>query len=271
MSHLLNWYRWINILSIDVAFGASVCAAFFLKISTSTIRPVSLVVLGLSVWIIYTIDHLKDVYGLKKTASTNRHRFHQQNFQTLAWLVATASGIVALLVFRIRPQILTLGIVLASLVLVYIIISQYLKFLKEIAGAALYCAGVFLPSLSQAHSVSHFLLTWDCTLFLILVLTNLLVFSWYELDQDMEDSHQSFTVSFGKPTTRIVVVTLLAAASILLLNLWIASPGMKALCFTLMTIGLMLIVVFPTYFWHHDRYRYVGDVIFLFPLLALPG
>lgn len=80
---MLHLYRAVNQLSLDVAFGAMVCAAFFSHILHIQLQSNVLALLGLTVWVIYTTDHLLDVQKLKQRASSQRFRFYQQNFWKL--------------------------------------------------------------------------------------------------------------------------------------------------------------------------------------------
>ena len=57
---LFRFYRFINILSIDVAIGAVVNARFFAHLFGVPILHQGLISLGLAIWIIYTTDHLLD-------------------------------------------------------------------------------------------------------------------------------------------------------------------------------------------------------------------
>jgi hypothetical protein len=269
MSQFLKWYRWVNILSLDVVTGAVICASYFASLQNLRVDTISLFVLGISVWIVYTADHLKDAYLLKKLASTDRHQFHQQNFRSLSLTVGAAIATAGVLAFQIGSVIFTSGASLAALILIYLIVNNHLKFMKELVGAILYCAGVFLPSLSEVDSVSHFLLRPDCILFLILVLVNLLLFSWYEVDQDVEDKHESFALYFGKPATLIVIKSLFILFFILLIATWGNMKLSSLLVFMSMTVALLLIVAFPNFFKRNSRYRYWGDLIFIFPGIAL--
>src|SRR5690349_20970168 len=110
MNRLLRWYRWVNILSLDVAAGAVISALFFVDITNAQVYPLSLLALGLAVWIIYTVDHLKDVYRLTQVATTNRHRFHQQHFKVLIIVASLALLTVVGLTFYLRTGILNWGL-----------------------------------------------------------------------------------------------------------------------------------------------------------------
>ena len=61
----LRFYQYINILSLDIAAGAVISAVFFAQIFNVQIKPYGLLALGLTVWIIYTVDHLRDAKKIK--------------------------------------------------------------------------------------------------------------------------------------------------------------------------------------------------------------
>src|SRR5882724_140090 len=138
MKKLFQAYRLLNILSIDVTAGAVISASFFACIFDVTVLPYGLISLGLTVWIIYTTDHLIDARKVKQLASTERHRFHQQHFKLLLSLLIIAVAADAVQLIFIRKVVLIEGLVLASIVGVYFALQRYLRFLKEIFGALLY-------------------------------------------------------------------------------------------------------------------------------------
>ena len=78
MDTLIRFYRMCNLLSLDVAGGAVVCALFFSKLLSVTPYVQGMIALGLTVWVIYTADRLLDVRALKNAAASERHKFHQQ-------------------------------------------------------------------------------------------------------------------------------------------------------------------------------------------------
>src|SRR5688572_9142526 len=99
MPGLIRFYRLMNILSIDVVAGATVSALFFAKIFDVQVRPFGLLALGVTVWAIYTLDHLRDAKKIRHEASTERHRFHQRHFKVLTVLLCAAVLIDIVLVF----------------------------------------------------------------------------------------------------------------------------------------------------------------------------
>ena len=108
MKYLIKFYRFVNILSIDVALGSVCCAAWFAEILNATLKPYALVSLGLTVWIIYTADHLLDARKIHAPASTERHRYHQENFTLLFYLLLFAVLVDLIFVFLLRSVCVTL-------------------------------------------------------------------------------------------------------------------------------------------------------------------
>ena len=124
MNKLIRFYRLLNILSIDVATGAVCCAAWFAVLFEVNLRPYALISLGLTVWIIYTIDHLLDARKVKEPASTDRHRFHQENFTLLFGVVVLAIVLDLFFVFFIRRIVFQSGIILSCIMVVYFLLQQ---------------------------------------------------------------------------------------------------------------------------------------------------
>src|SRR6476659_9916470 len=83
MHKLSRYYKLANILSLDVVAGAVICSIFFSQVFNTVIRVSGIISLALSVWIIYTVDHLLDARRITRQASTVRHRFHQKNQKIL--------------------------------------------------------------------------------------------------------------------------------------------------------------------------------------------
>jgi 4-hydroxybenzoate polyprenyltransferase len=269
MIKYLKWYRWVDILSLDVAAGAVICSYYFSTIFSVSVSPVTLFVLGLSVWIIYTADHLKDASRINDVATTPRHKFHQQYFTTLFISIIIGGVIIISLLLTLDKYTLLGGLKLSIVVLIYLVINHFLSYTKELIGGLLYCLGVLLPATSQTNAPLEFLARNEVILFSLLVIINLLLFSGNELEEDNKDNHKSFALRFGKRATLIVIKTLISLVALILLLSWPDLGLQSRIIFCLMTGVLMAIAAFPNTFKKHDRYRYWGDLIFLFPAIVL--
>ncbi len=176
----LRFYQYINILSLDIAAGAVISALFFAQIFNVQIKPYGLLALGLTVWIIYTVDHLRDAKKIKHSASTQRHRFHQQYFYTLTVFVGLAILLDAVTIFFIRRQVFEWGLILFAIVMIYLIVQQYLRFLKEFFIASLYTWGVLLLSITITTITLNITYALLIIQFGLIAWTNLVLFSWFD-------------------------------------------------------------------------------------------
>jgi hypothetical protein len=258
-------YRTLNALSIDVAIGAMCSALFLGNIVQVRVSYTSVLILGLTVWTIYTADHLLDVTRLTKAGlpcSTFRHQFHQNYFNQLklAW-IGVFFLIVALLAFT-PHQVIIAGIGLASIVAVYLLFNSYLSFGKEFIIAAGYTCGILLPT---AISVEHLL---DSAIILLCffstVLFNVFVFSYFDLDTDGMERKQSFVRMIGLSRVRF----LFAAVLTLQIGLSIASIATPQAPAALLLMGMTCIMLGILYFKKSlgiDLSRIIGEAIFLLP------
>jgi 4-hydroxybenzoate polyprenyltransferase len=266
----MNPYRFINLLSLDVALGAVVCAAFFSRILQIQLRPQGLAALGITVWIIYTLDHLLDVRGLTKEASTKRHRLHQKNFRFLSAFVVIAAFVDLYMVFFVRKEIFVWGIGLAMIVSLYLLFQRWLTPFKEVSGAILYTGGVLMPSLALNTTplptgVLLLMISFGMTAF-----TNLVLFSWFSVEHDRMDTQRSLVTFFGAQHSKRIVYRILLLQVILLGGLLILSAyKMETLTIMAMNAVLVAMAFLPERFAKRDVYRLVGDAIFLFPIFYL--
>lgn len=266
MSSIIRTYRLLNILSLDVVAGAIVSALFFAKVFYVTILPYGLAALGLSVWIIYTADHLGDARRIHEPASSGRHRFHQRYPAVILTLLLAAIAVNVVLLFHVRPAVFLWGSVLVIFIGGYLLLHRRFFFLKEFFVAGLYVIGVLLPSLAVTTvKITWFHAALIAQLFLVGLL-NLFIFSWYDADRDKSDKLGSFATRFGRARTGSVVrvvaaIEVVTGAAVLMIS------GFDHAAFypLIMTAVLLAVFFIPDRFRKHDYYRLVGDAVFLLP------
>jgi hypothetical protein len=270
MRQIFRAYHTLNTLSFDIVAGAIVSALFFAKIFHVSLRPYGLIALGLTVWIIYTTDHLSDAKGIGHHASTKRHRFHQRNFRILITCVAFAGLLNVVTIFFIRQRILEWGLILFGAVALYLAGHRFLRFAKEFFIACLYTCGVLLPSLALTEMSLE---TWHYLLiiqFAIVAWTNLLMFSWFDYSFDERDNQNSFVTIFGKDTTQVFLKALISLNfSLAMVHISLYGLSLPVSILLLMNTTLFLVFLFRNRLGQNDLYRFLGDGVFLFPLLLL--
>ena len=268
MKTIFRIYQFVNILSFDVAIGAMICALFFARLFNVAILPQGLASLGIAVWIIYTTDHLLDARRLNQTASTARHRFHQQHFKLLYLLLLIVLLVELILIFFLRKPVFYGGLWLGVGVGVYVLINRYLMYFKEVAAALLYSTGILLPVFSLKQS--SFLLYDQLMIaqFVLIVLINLILFSWMDYEKDLKDSNRSLITYLSKRSGAILL-TFLFIALALLHTFTISIYQVATLIFIGMNGVLLMLFLFQSYFKREERFRFLGDAIFFLPALAL--
>ncbi len=269
----------LRILSLDVVIGSVIMSLLFARLFESNVSVWYYIVLGFAVWLIYTLDHLIDAKRIDYPASTKRHRFHQQYYKVLIniwyplFLITLTIGLLFL-----PSRVVIGGLSLSVLILVhFIFVKVYgervtVLIQKELMIALIYTGGVSVgPLLFLEESI-------DPTKVLVLIqvfviaLINLIEFSFFEYDTDKKDGHTSVARLLGRKHT--IHLLKLMFLVIVLLSIIPLIDGRDFVFLTEMMVLLMstclgYIILKPKFFAQRERYRILGDGIFLFPLVLL--
>lgn len=263
-----NLYQFINILSLDVVAGAVVSALFFAALFHVNVPTTSLVSLALTVWVIYTTDHLRDAMAIPGVANTDRHRFHQQYFRTILFALIVALVADTVIVFLLPRSVLHAGVLLGFIVAVYLVLQRYLKFLKEFFVACLYSLGVMLPALVMQRWELDGIYLLIAVKFFITAWMNLLIFSLYDYEDDRHHRQHSFVTRFGPVATRNWILLLGLLNIVSGIALW-SFDVRVAVIFVSMNLILLGVLLFRTKLAAHNLYRLLGDAVFFIPGINL--
>ena len=267
-------YRIINVLSIDVAIGACVMAVFIAAMFGVSIPGITLFTLFLSVWIIYTVDHLNDARHIPHSSHTHRHRFHQQHFRELTVAVFTMLLVQFVLLFFLPSSILMKGFVMLGIVIIYFLVLWLFRnnkiYHKELVIAVVYTAGVSLPTFNLLKFAFSFELLIVFLQVCSLAFCNLLSFALLEVKSDKLDSQSSIALSIGLKRTTCFLYCTLGVGILTTLMLFLIADDyflrMGQLVLLVMFLFSVKILSVP-WFRKSERFRYWGDAIFIFPLL----
>lgn len=265
-----------HLLSLDVVLGAVLCNIMFWKLPSGNtpINELAVTVLGLTIWLIYILDRLIDNKKLSQNP-TERHLFHQKYHKILWRSVCLIAGICGVSLFFLPLYGITLGLVISSFTGLYLyIIDKITKkssvhFYKEPMTAILYVAGVWGTTYLNNLTPLYFL---TGLLFLLIAFQNLFLFSLLEFKKHPDDCH-TLAHYFGLKNSNVII--LLLSTTVVLIGLYainISAFDYQKSVFILeisMSIILLIINQFETFFIKNDRYRWVGDGIFLLPLLII--
>lgn len=269
---IMKLVKTLNLLSIDVVLGAMVCNALFWKFpdGKSPISWLHVGVLGLSIFVIYTLDRLLD--NLKASQiPTGRHLFHQR-YALFLWILL---GIIALfivgLLFFLPTKTLWVGSTIGLIVLLYLwVVSKItttstLQYGKEFVTTWVYTAGVWGTTLPYRS------FSYEGIVILVLVFQNLLLFSWCE--QKIYPNVHSLASYFGENKTKNIIIfifiVIFCGNVFSLVHSVYHFKQQVALLFIVMSFILTIIPFNTSFFLKNDRYRWIGDGIFLLPTLLL--
>ena len=269
-----------SMLSLDVVAGALLSGLFAATLAGVVFSPVYWLVLALSVWIVYTTDHLVDARRLGEQAHTERHRFAHRYFIPLSVMVAllsmTAVTLVALFLDR---TIFWFGLGCGLLAALYFLVILLLRGKKsvfiprELVVAMIYTAGVWgMPLYHAEHGASWS--QWVLMMgFLMLALANTLVFSVADHASDLEDKHQSVAVTHGPAATaRIVQGLCLGAAATGVISFLVEPSAVLAassLIYLLMGGSMMALLRKGRHHGQFLRFRMGTEMVFWLPGLLL--
>lgn len=270
MRRALHLYHYVNLLSLDIVAGAVISAVFFSRLLDVTLLPYALIALALTVWIIYTADHLRDARHIGPNATSDRHAFHHRHFIALTVVMLVAIVADGVVIIFMRERIITAGLWLSAIVGVYLLMHRYLKWAKEIIVAGLYTCGILLPSVAISPLTIALPYVILFVVFALLALINLLVLSWFDYDSDLQDGQYSFATVLSKSTTRKVIFVLIglnfAATGCLFI---LAFESAVVFIMLAMNTVLLLTFLFANSTDRNNTYRLFGDGVFLLPMVYL--
>lgn len=262
----------LNHYSIDVALGAMVCCGYFGFVLNVDLSHWTILTLGLTVWAIYTFDHLNDARNLVSENVTKRHLLHKKHQHKLTMLLIVVLLSLSVLIFLIPAKTVLWGASLLCGVLVYFVAMTMLKlnfgYYKEVLIAIIYTLGVLVGPISVAIEINsiHYLIIVS---FALLAFLNLVIFSWYDRLIDKTQKFASIVNSLGESKSLFV----LKAGFLIVFGLcgliYLSGYTDHAFVLTLMAVLLGYTILNRAKFQENQAYRIIGDSIFLLPALLL--
>ncbi len=271
-----NLYAYLQALSLDVVAGSLLNTLLIGRYLGVEIPLSVLFALASATWLTYTIDHLADAHKLKEKASSFRHLFHFKNKKILSILAIILLISNSINLFYLPFIVLKTGIYLCGGVGIYFFFLRLAggqpSLFKELTIALIYAMGIFLAPLSLSTTI------WQTDIYILfaqyflLALINLLIFSLFDRGLDEKEQHASLIRKLGEKRSKTVIKILIACLFIVQLSYFVFEFQTFALLslFTfLMNLTFATILLFPSYFMQEERYRILGDMVFLFPVFLL--
>jgi 4-hydroxybenzoate polyprenyltransferase len=266
-------YASLRIVSLDIVFGV-VCGAYFATRIFDTSPSIYFwITLVSAVWVIYTADHILDGIRTKNKFTCKTYEFHFTHRVILIWIVIIIAVLSFVCVcFFLEKELIVYGISTSILVVIYLFLNSISQekrrfFPKELIIGTLYTWGIFGGVILLKGDISFFQGLVIVNYFL-LVFGNVLLFSYFDFEEDKINHFNTLAVNFGKKLTRRLVFVVLAIA--LLISLYIGfwrAKWIVPIIFGFMNLTLLLIIIFPSYFKTNGFYGMVADAIFFYPSL----
>ncbi len=271
------WLQLFQSFSLDVVIGALAGGVFAVNILAVKPNIWWWPVLAMSVWVVYTSDHLIDGFNQKRDALIFRHRLHyhfRYFFMAALFIVSTLTFILVIVFLDIRILLWGFVIGLGALVYLGFIILGRKKgfyFQKEFFISLFYVAGIWLAPLIWYGKALSFYFILTMVIFVLLVWAEGLLTALHERDSDRGDHMQSFCTFYGRQKTQRLILILLILSMLSSLGLLFTTPslGKEYLILITMTVSLMAIHFFPSFFHKNERYRILGEFTFWLPFLLL--
>ncbi len=276
----MKFYQIFHYLSLDIVLGAlaSTCLAAGL-FHAQPAWPWWLC-LALTVWLLYTGDHLLDAWRHRKKIERKRHYFLLEHRRNLIWFMGVAATIdVMLIINLLDKELFKYALVLAGLVLLFYAMrhvfrkNRILQIPGEFFVMLLYMAGTWLgPAVAFEGSIEagHGMIA---LIFLGVLLMNLGVISLYDIKLDSRMGIASLANLLGiKRTRNLLLGSAIAIYLISLLQFLIFDMdrfSQYALILTGMCTILLLVLYYPSRFRKNDYFRLAADAVLMMGFLAL--
>lgn len=275
MDTLKSIGHYSNLLSLDVVFGAMAGMLFFTDVLDVVLPFETYLILGMAVWSVYTLDHLWDAKRIVGKASSERHRFHQQNFWILSWalVINIVLGLSTALISPNLGFILIPGLFLGFMMLLWMGILHFFgpkfSWLKEASTSVFYVLGISLAPFFKVFP-SEFPFPFYVFLvgYFMLALVNLLILSFLDEKEDKSDGFNSILAYISKDQLEKIIMVLALLMAIVMALLLILLPSYFKIHATIL---LLLFLYHMLEFQKKDQTqtRQKLEASFLLPLLLL--
>ncbi len=257
---LSSSFRKAQYLSLDIVLGAVILLHFFSKQSKVYPDLYTYVLLAGSIWMIYTIDHLRDARKAVD-GSRSRYQFHRRYRVPLQWTLLVVLVLCLGCLTQVHTHLIMAGSIVGLLSGVYLLIHPILSRFgaKELYVSLIYSTGILLAPFALSGTVNF---TVFFELFL-LSLANLILFSWFEMEEDRADAFTSIATVYDWNVTEKILLVILAMGTSFA---WIMNEGLISVFFIIANSAYIVLFLNQTWARKGDRYRTIADGVFILPI-----
>jgi hypothetical protein len=273
-------YQRFHFLSLDIVAGALASSCLASSLFESRPGWAWWLALPITVWLLYTGDHILDAWKHRKSSKRELHLFIFRNRRILLWFMGILGIVDLLLIFNFLDRsFISYGLTLAGLVLLFYAMrhifrkNRVLFIPGEFFVLVLYMAGTWLGPLVTRGDQFTTLDGLVSIMFAGVLLMNLGIISLYDFQLDSRLGIKSMASTLGKKSTRslmivsAVIIYLMAILQFMVFGVDRYSPYVLILAG--MATILLLILLLPSYFRNRDTFRIAADAVLLMGFLTL--
>ena len=276
---MIKFAKIFRILSIDIALGACATSSSICYLYGIDIPINSILALGISIWLIYTCDHLMDANRIKKSATSERHHFHQKHFNLLLYIELFFFILaVFLALFFVDNRIRTNGFILIIISSIYLILERFLGsnknifFMKEFVIAIIYSLGLILVPFTLGIERYNTNLAFMFAELFLIAFSNLILFATFDKDSDANDNLVSAVSKLGIDKIKLLMnLNFVSFISIWFLSLFMVDLIPKFILMQIFFLTMMIIVSFIFFYKKNlDNiffYKIIADGVFFLPTI----
>lgn len=271
----LSFVQFFNTFSLLVVLGSVSTAYYFVQYFKASVPLSFYWVLGSGVWMVYTLDHLRDGMRLKESAEFLRHIIHFKYRKVLIpslFALGIFDSILVLSFFT--EEMLWHGAVMGGLVLVYFLTITLVKTeaFKEIFIAVMVCAGMVIYPGLQGNLGHHLADILVVLIFCVMNLANIVLFSYFDFEGDRQNGMHSIAQQLGRARSKGLIYRLMASAFALMTIYAFLFRHVDKISFVISVLAmlniLLLILLQEERFERKEAFRFWGDFIYLIPAVV---
>lgn len=273
-------YRYLHFLSLDIVLGALASSCFAARLFGAYPGWIWWITLALTVWLLYTGDHMLDALRHRKKIERELHYFMMKNRKNLVWSMGVVAVIDIMLILNLmEPDLMKYALVLAGLVLLFYAMrhilkkNQLLSVPGEIFVLVLYMAGTWLGpavAVENGFEAGHGMIA---LIYAGVLLMNLGVISLYDIKLDSRMGITSLANLLGiKGTKNLLLGTAIAIYLFSVLQFMVFDVdrySQFALIVSGMATILLMVLYYPSRFRKNDYFRLVADAVLYMGFLSL--
>ena len=235
-------------------------------------------VLALTVWLIYTADHLLDSFPAGDKSASSIHQFFYK-YKIPVFLVFLM-GVVfdyRLVMHSLEPKFIQFGIALGGATAIYLLLNRYygkgprIFFIKEVWISLIYSIAIWGGPIIEVGDKINIPQGFLLFSFGLLIFSNVLICSFFDRETDSREGLRSFALDFGEGLTMKLSIIAAGMAIIIAFIAYFKFTvnGIPVLVLILIGTGYLAIMVWRDLFTNAERYTTLANLLLLLSFLAI--